>query len=111
MDWHVYAVIGAFCCIDIVTGVAKGVVTTGFSSSKMRMGLMHKLTYVAAMALAYLVEYMAVYLDLGFSLSALSPAVAVYISVAEVGSILENITAINPSLSENGFLEIFSRNK
>ena len=47
------------------------------------------------------------YLDLGFELTFLQPAVAAYIVLTEVSSILENIVILNPSLGDGTFLAIF----
>lgn len=108
MDYHVYAVIGAIIVLDIVSGLAKAVFKDGFNSAKMREGLGHKLTYIIALVLAVLIEYGCVFLDLGFEVTMLQPAVGVYIVLTEVGSILENIVAINPNLQDNSFMSIFT---
>lgn len=109
MDYHVYMAIGAVTLLDIAAGLAKGFLAEGFSSQKMREGLGHKLSYIIALALAAAIEWGSVYLDFGFQLTVLQPAVSVYILLTEVGSILENIVAINPELSTNAFLDIFKR--
>lgn len=109
MDYHVYAVVGAVIAIDILSGLVKAGLVDGFSSHKMREGFCHKFTYIIALALAALIEWGSVYLDFGFQLTVLQPAVTVYIVLTEVGSILENIVAINPALSDNAFLSIFTK--
>ena len=109
MDYHVYIVIGLVMALDIVSGLAKAILVEGFNSKKMREGLGHKFTYIIALALAALIEYGSIYLDLGFQFTVLQPAVMVYICLTEVGSILENIVAINPALSDNAFLNIFRK--
>ena len=109
MDYHVYAVVGAVIALDILVGLMKAGLVEGFSSQKMREGLGHKFTYIVALALAALIEWGSVYLDFGFQLTVLQPAVTVYIVLTEVGSILENIVAINPALSDNAFLSIFTK--
>lgn len=109
MDYHVYVVIGLVMALDIVSGLAKAILVDGFDSKKMREGLGHKFTYIIALALAALIEYGSIYLDFGFQLTMLQPAVMVYICLTEVGSILENIVTINPALSDNAFLNIFRK--
>lgn len=109
MDYHVYIVIGLVMALDIVSGLAKAILVDGFDSIKMREGLGHKFTYIIALALAALIEYGSIYLDFGFQLTMLQPAVMVYICLTEIGSILENIVTINPALSDNAFLNIFRK--
>lgn len=109
MDYHIYAIVGAIIALDIVSGLVKAVLMDGFSSVKMREGLGHKFTYIIALALAALIEWGSVYLDFGFELNMIQPAVAVYIVLTEVGSILENIVAVNPTLGDNAFLNIFKK--
>lgn len=109
MDYHIYVVVGAIIVLDIVSGIVKAVLVDGFSSVKMREGLGHKFTYIIALALAALIEWGSVYLDFGFELNMIQPAVAVYIVLTEVGSILENIVAVNPTLGDNAFLYIFKK--
>lgn len=108
LDYHVYIVFGVIIALDIAVGLVKAFASEGFSSTKMREGLYHKFTYIAALALAALIEYGSVYLDFGFTLTVLQPAVIVYVFLTECGSILENLTVINPELTDNAFMNIFS---
>lgn len=108
LDYHVYIVIGVIIALDIAVGLVKAFASEGFSSTKMREGLYHKFTYIAALALAALIEYGSVYLDFGFTLTVLQPSVIVYVFLTECGSILENLTVINPELTDNAFMNIFS---
>lgn len=111
LDYHIYVVIGAAIALDVIVGLVKAFSTEGFDSTKMREGLYHKFTYIAALALAALIEYGSVYLDFGFQLTVLQPAVIVYVVLTECGSILENLTVINPELADNAFMSIFSNGK
>lgn len=112
IDWHVYALILALVVIDYVLGVTKSVISKAFSSSVMRQGLVHKATYLVVIILAEIVVMLSGYLDLGFQYAGvLTGLVCVWISITEIGSILENVVAINPDLGSEGFLEIFSRTK
>src|SRR5690625_5326917 len=96
MDYHVYVVIGLVMALDIVSGLAKAILVEGFDSKKMREGLGHKFTYIIALALAALIEYGSIYLDLGFHLTMLQPAVMVSICLPNVSSILGTIINVNP---------------
>lgn len=108
LDYHIYIVFGVVIALDIIVGVIKAFAAEGFSSTKMREGLYHKSTYIAALALAALIEYGSVYLDFGFTLTVLQPAVIVYVVLTECGSILENLAIINPELADNAFMSIFT---
>lgn len=107
MDYHIYVGLLLMMLLDIATGYAGAIVSGNVSSTKMRNGLFHKLGFICAIVLAALIENMCTYLDLGFQLTVLQPAVAAYIVLTEVSSILENIVILNPSLGENTFLAIF----
>lgn len=111
LDYHIYVVFGVIIALDIIVGLVKAFSTEGFNSTKMREGLYHKFTYIAALALAALIEYGSIYLDFGFTLTVLQPAVIVYVVLTECGSILENLTVINPELADNAFMNIFSNGK
>lgn len=109
MDCHVFMVILALVCIDYVSGIIGGCMTEGFDSKKMREGLLHKLTYFIAIAVCMCIEYLSTYMELGFVFgSGLTVMACVWIVVTEVGSILENICKINPELSDNSFMKLFS---
>lgn len=107
MDYHIYVGLALMMALDIGTGYAGAVVSGSVSSTKMRNGLFHKLGFICAIVLAAILENMCGYLDLGFELTFLQPAVAAYIVLTEVSSILENIVILNPSLGDTTFLAIF----
>lgn len=112
IDWHVYVLIFALIVIDYVLGVIGSVINKTFSSSVMRQGLLHKFTYLVAIVIAEIIVLLSGYLDLGFDfVNAIVGLVCVWISLAEIGSILENIVKINPKLGEDGFLQIFSNSQ
>lgn len=109
LDYHVYIIVAGVVFIDIVSGLVKAFISDGFNSTKMRNGIAHKFTYIIALSLATMIEYGSIYLDFGYHITALQPATAIYIVVTEVGSILENLVVINPDLSNNNFMAIFSK--
>lgn len=109
IDWHVYVLIFALIVIDYVLGVIGAVINKTFSSSVMRQGLVNKFTYLVAIIIAEIIALLSGYLDLGFNFAdAIVGLVCVWISLTEIGSILENIVKINPKMGEDGFLKIFS---
>lgn len=112
IDWHVYVLIFALIVIDYVLGVIGAVISKTFSSSIMRQGLINKFTYLVAIVIAEIIVLLSGYLDLGFDfVDAIVGLVCVWISLTEIGSILENIVKINPKLGEDGFLQIFSNSQ
>lgn len=112
IDWHVYVLIFVLIVIDYVLGVIGSVINKTFSSSVMRQGLIHKFTYLVAIVIAEIIVLLSGYLDLGFDfVDAIVGLVCVWISLTEIGSILENIVKINPKLGEDGFLQIFSNSQ
>lgn len=112
IDWHVYVLIFALIVIDYVLGVIGAVINNTFSSSTMRQGLVNKFTYLVAIVIAEIIVLLSGYLDLGFDFGdAIVGLVCVWISLTEIGSILENIVKINPKLGEDGFLQIFSNSQ
>lgn len=109
MDYHIFLTILILVCVDYVTGIIKGCMTTGFNSKIMRQGLLHKLTYFVAILVCLCVEYLTQYMELGFVFgSSLTMMVSIWITVTEVGSILENICTINPELASNSFMKLFA---
>ena len=97
MNYVSIVIVLAFIGLDVVSGLAKAVATTGFDSSVMRMGFFHKLGELLSMALCVVVNVglprLGVPVDIDFS-----AVCCVYLAVMEIGSILENIGTINPEL-------------
>ena len=112
IDWHVYVLIFVLIVIDYVLGVIGAVINKTFSSSVMRRGLVNKFTYLMVIIIAEIIALLSGYLDLGFDFAdAIVGLVCVWISLTEIGSILENIVKINPKLGEDSFLKIFSNSQ
>lgn len=91
---------------DYVSGLLKAVMQHDVSSTKMRDGLWHKCGFVLVMALAEIIERGQAFLDLGFAVPLVVPA-AVYISLTEISSILENLSEINPEIAGSPLLQLF----
>lgn len=90
-------VVLVFIALDVVTGIAKAFATTGFDSSIMRQGFFHKLGEILAVALTLIADIGLP--EIGVPLDVqLSGMCCVYLVLMEIGSIAENIGAINPDL-------------
>ena len=99
-------VVGVMIVMDYATGLLKAVMQYDISSTKMREGLYHK----AVMFLAEVIERAQQVIDLGFSVPIVVPA-AVYITVTEVSSIIENLGEINPEIKGSRLLSLFRSDK
>ena len=106
--WCVIAIV-FFVVVDYVTGIAKAILTNTLSSRKMRQGLWHKLAYLMLTLVAYFVDMINLHVDLGLPVSVFVCTVG-GISLIELTSILENITAINPELADAPFMSVFAQN-
>jgi len=94
-----YLITFYFIVLDFFTGLLKAFATGGFSSKIMRRGLFHKLSLLCVLALGWLMEYAQRFVDLGLSFAVpVGTAACVYIILMEAGSILENLSRINPDL-------------
>ena len=108
MPWQIYLCVFALVLIDYATGIAGAVVNKNFSSVVMREGLYHKFAYVVVFALAFIVSYMAGFMDFGYVYGAgILSLVTIWIAITEVGSILENVCKIFPDLADSKLFSIF----
>ena len=98
-----------FVTTDYVTGVTKAIVQNNLDSQKMREGLGHKFTYIVLVLVAWFIDEVSLHVDLGLPVSVFVCTVG-GICLIELTSILENITVINPELTDAPFMRIFSRN-
>lgn len=105
--WCVFAVI-FFIIVDYVTGIAKAILNDTLSSQKMRQGLWHKFAYLMLTLVAYFIDMINLHVDLGLPVSVFICTVG-GISLIELTSILENITAINPELADAPFMQTFAQ--
>lgn len=102
------AVVGGFIVMDCITGIIKAVKNKAFSSSIMREGLFHKLGSLFAIVLGFFVDYAQTVIDLGYTVPIAIP-ICVYIATMEIGSIIENISAINSQLIPTKLSQFFSK--
>ena len=111
VDVYVALVVMLFIILDFVTGIIKAAIKSELSSTKMREGLMHKLSFILALLLGWLCEWSMPILGLPDVFGAVYIAVGVYIAFTEIVSILENLGDINPELKTNKFLSLFGENE
>lgn len=103
-------VIFVLVVMDYLTGLWGGCVTEGFDSTKMRIGLHHKATYLVVILLCILVEVICKILEINTLLAdGITILTLGWIAVVEVGSILENLCKINPELADGPFMKIFDK--
>lgn len=93
----IIAICAGFMLFDVVSGLAQAFANKCYASSKMRVGLWHKISFVFIIALAFALEFAQGYIDLGFTIPLVIPVCA-YICLNEIGSIVENITLLNPNI-------------
>jgi toxin secretion/phage lysis holin len=91
------AICAGFMVFDIITGLLQAIENKTYKSSKMRVGLWHKISFVLIIALAFGLEFAQGFIDLGFTIPLVIPVCA-YICMNEIGSIIENIALLNPKL-------------
>ena len=106
----IYIITGAFILLDFVTGVIKAFKKKEFTSSLMRQGLFHKAGSIVVIVFAGLVDFAQGYMDLGISIP-LTTTVCVYITLMEIGSIIENVCIINPSFIPSKLQSYFQKLK
>lgn len=107
--WCAFAIL-FFVATDYLTGVIKAIIQGNLSSKRMRTGLGHKLAYLILATTAWFIDTVNGHIPLGFPID-LFICTASGISLIEITSILENITAINPELKIAPFMNIFEQNK
>lgn len=96
--------------IDYIVGTIGHTMRDGFSSTKMREGLVHKFAYVVVLGVCLIIQALLNYYDLPYYYGNACFSLAfVWICVTEVGSILENVVLLNPDLADRSFLHIFDK--
>ena len=96
---QIYFVVFGFILFDILTGFIKGLAKEGINSTLLRKGLYHKVSEGLAILGAGLLERAADVLELGVTIPAVN-AVAIYICLMELVSIIENLCELNPSMKK-----------
>lgn len=93
----IFAICAGFMVFDIISGLLQAIANKTYASSKMRVGLWHKISFILIIALAFGLEFAQGFIDLGFTVPLVVPVCA-YICMNEIGSIIENFALLNPKL-------------
>lgn len=97
MTLIIIAICAGFMAFDIISGLLQAIANKTYASSKMRVGLWHKISFILIVALAVGLEFAQGFIDLGFTVPLVVPVCA-YIIMNEIGSIIENLALLNPKL-------------
>lgn len=95
----VYITVLSFIGFDIITGFLKAFYKEGINSTALRKGLFHKISEILSVAGAALFEFGTKYFEINIHVPMLG-AVATYICIMELISILENLSEVNPLLGK-----------
>lgn len=101
-------VTGGFIVLDLITGTIKAFAEHDFASSVMREGLFHKVGSILCIVLGLYADYAQQYIDLGVTIP-VSGAICAYISLMEIGSVVENVAKINPEIVPENIRKYFQR--
>ena len=104
----VYIITAAFIVLDMVTGLVKAFKEKNYCSSVMREGLFHKCGSILCVVFATLIDVAQGFLDLGVAVPVTS-GVCVYIILMEIGSIIENVCAVNPDIAPDVLKAYFKK--
>lgn len=104
----VYLVTGCFILLDLITGLFKAFKNKEYTSSIMREGLYHKAGSVLCVLFGVLVDYAQTIVDLGVSVP-ITFTICGYIILMEIGSIIENVCAINPEILPDKLKSYFAK--
>lgn len=96
--------------LDVVAGIASAASRGELDSTKLRMGLLHKLGLVLAFALAVALEWEESVLAIGIEVPLVVPVTA-YIVLMEACSVYENIKSMNPDFRFEKFEDLFEFKK
>ena len=103
----IYAILGSFIILDVISGFTKAVYQNNVQSKIMRQGILHKFSYIVILALAYLIDYAGTYFALGFP-AELFMITSGFVCVTETLSIIENVLAVLPDDIGQGLRSIFN---
>lgn len=104
----VYLMVLVFIILDMVTGLVKAFKEKNYTSSIMREGLFHKCGSALCVVFGVIVDYAQTLIDLGQTVPVAIP-ICGYIILMEIGSIIENICAINPEIMPDKLKAYFSK--
>ena len=104
----IYLIVALFIVLDMVTGLIKAFKEKAYNSSIMREGLFHKCGSVLCVGFGVLVDYTQTLVDIGVNVP-VGVSICVYIILMEIGSVIENICAINPDILPDKIKAFFSK--
>ena len=88
-----------FILFDIITGLLKALKNNKINSTKLREGLIHKLSEVLCIVGSYALPFGLQFLDVNFSFP-LVGVVGTYICLMELISAIENLGEVNPIINK-----------
>ena len=88
-----------FILFDVITGVLKAIKNNKLNSTKLREGLIHKVSEVLCITGAYALPFGLQYLEVDFKLPVFG-VVAIYICLMETISAIENLCEVNPIINK-----------
>ena len=102
----IYVTVAIFIVFDILTGLITAAYHKNINSTKLRMGLYHKMSEILTVIGATALEYGMQYINLNIDIPIVK-GVVTYICIMELISIMENLGELNPQLGKlfKGFLE------
>lgn len=104
----IYIIVGLFILLDMITGLIKAFKEKSYTSTIMREGLFHKCGSILCVLFGVLVDYAQTLVDLGVNVP-VAVSVCVYIILMEIGSVIENICAINPNILPDKIKAFFGK--
>ena len=103
-----YLIVCLFIVLDFVTGIIKAFKEKAYTSTIMREGLFHKCGSILCVAFGWLVDYTQSLVDIGVTVP-VALSICVYIILMEIGSIIENVCAINPDIMPDKIKGFFAK--
>lgn len=104
----IYLIVAGFILLDMITGIIKAFKEKAYTSTVMREGLFHKSGSILCIVFGALVDYAQAYFDLGVSIP-VALSLCVYVTLMEIGSIIENVCAINPQIAPDKLKQYFKK--
>lgn len=104
----IYLIVFLFILLDMATGLIKAFKEKAYTSTIMREGLFHKSGSILCVAFGILVDYTQTLVDIGVTIP-VAISICVYIILMEIGSVIENICAINPDILPEKIKCFFSK--
>lgn len=106
-ELQIPVIAGVMMVLDIVVGIAGAVKHKEVQSGKLRDGLWHKAGFVGLITLAYVIQYAAQFVELGFEVPTVV-AVCAYVILTEIVSVFENLCVLNPVLVHSPLGALFA---